>query len=145
MRILSSLYTIFPEALPYNFTDLGAVSDRDLGALIVRDSGSNVTLSVDVAADPCPNVSWIFNGMKLGPSNETFVYNNSCVSANARSPNWTFTLNTRLLGATSGNYSASFSNIAGTSSLHVAYLTVPGICHKIISYSRVSLPIRFVS
>ena len=111
---------------PYNFTELDAFDDPNLGALIVRDSGSIVSLSVNVVADPCPNVTWIFNGIQPGPSNEIFTYNNPCISADARSPNWTFILNVRLLTITSGNYSASFSNIAGTSHLHRTYLTVPG-------------------
>ena len=45
---------------PYNFTELDAFDDPNLGALIVRDSGSIVSLSVNVVADPCPNVTWIF-------------------------------------------------------------------------------------
>ena len=111
---------------PLTFTELNAFNDRDLGALIVRESGSIVRLSVNVVADPCPNVTWIFNGIQLGRSNEIFTYNNPCISAGARSPNWTFTLDMRLLAVTSGNYSASFNNVAGTTPLHVAYLTIPG-------------------
>ena len=111
---------------PYNFAELHAFYDRELGAVIVRDSGSTVSLSVNVVADPYPNITWIFNGIQLGPSNEIFTYNNPCISAGARSPNWTFALDVRLLAITSGNYSASFNNIAGTTPLHVAYLTIPG-------------------
>ena len=62
-----SFYTALPKILPYNFTDLGAVGDQYVGDLIMRDSGSTVTFSVDVVADPCPNVTWILDSIKLGP------------------------------------------------------------------------------
>ena len=122
-----------PKVSPDNFTDLGVVSDRYVGDLIVRDSGNTVTFSVDVVADPCPNVTWIFDSIKLGPSNDIVTYNNPCMSADARSPSWTFTLDVRLLAVTSGSYSASFSNIAGTTHVHIAYLTIPGMSPKFIS------------
>ena len=118
---------------PHNFTELDAFNDRDLGTLIVKDSGSRVTFSVDVVADPCPNVTWTLDSIKLGLSNDIFAYNNPCISPGARSPNWTFTLDVRLLAVTSGNYSASFSNIAGTTHVHIAYLTIPGMSPKFIS------------
>ena len=63
----------FPQVQPYNFTELHAFYDQDLGAVIVRDSGSTVSLSVNVVADPCPNITWIFNVIQLGPSNEIFL------------------------------------------------------------------------
>ena len=129
--ILCLLYfeipTVLPQVLPYNFADLGAVSDRDLGVLIVKDSGSIVNFSVNVIADPCPNVTWINNGTNLGPSSEIFTHNNPCVSADARSPNWTFTLNVALTAATSAHYSASFSNIAGNTQSPLVYITIPGM------------------
>ena len=112
---------------PYNFTALNAFDDRDLGALIVRDSGSTVTFSVDVIADPCPDVVWNFNGTRLGPSNETFTYNNACVAeTGADGPIWTFTLSVLLTTATSGSYAANFSNIVGTATLPKTYFTIPG-------------------
>ena len=117
-----------PQVQQYNFTEIYAFDDRDLGALIVRDNGSIVNLSVSVVADPCPDVVWSFNGTRLGPSNETFTFSNPCLAAGARSPNWTFTLNVTLTAATSGNYSANFTNVAGASFLPRTFLTIPGIC-----------------
>ena len=107
---------------PYNFTQ----PDQDLGALIVRPNGTILVFSVDVVADPCPDIIWSFNSIRLGPSNKTFTYNNVCTEAGTGSPTWTFTLNVTLTAATSGNYSASFTNIAGTAFLPKTYLTISG-------------------
>ena len=120
-------HPVSPQVQPYNFIKLGAVSDRDLGALIVKDNGSTVSFSADVVADPCPNIMWSFNGTRLGPSNETFTYNNACLGAATRDHVWTFTLGVMLIVSTSGKYSASFSNIAGTTSLSKLYFTIPGM------------------
>lgn len=109
-------------------TALNAFDDRDLGALIVRDNGSIVNFSVDVVADPCPVIVWFFNGTRLGLSNETFTYNNACAEAGTSSPNWTFTLSVLLTAATSGSYTATLTNIAGSVSLPKAYFTLPGSC-----------------
>ena len=115
--------------LPYNFSKLDILDDREVGALIVRDNGTTASFSVDVVADPCPDVVWSFNGIRLEPSNET--YYNTCMGAVTRGRNWTFTLDVVLMESTSGSYSASFTNIAGTTSLPNVYITIPGI----ISYT----------
>ena len=119
-----------PEVVPYNFTELGAFDDRDLGALIVQNNATIVNFFVDVRADPCPNINWFFNGTQFGPSDETFMYSNPCIAADARSPNWRFTLTVPLLTEdTSGSYTASFTNIAGTTKLPTpVYFTIPGRC-----------------
>ena len=113
--------------VPYNFTQLEAFNDRDLGALIVQENGTRVNFFVDVIADPCPEITWFFNNTQLGPSNATFIYNNACAAADARSPNWRFELNVLLTKDTSGSYTARLSNLAGTALLPTAaYLTLPG-------------------
>ena len=93
----------------------------------MRDNGSTVSFSVDIVADPCPGITWIFNGIRLGPSNSTFMYNNPCIEASTRIPYLTFTLNVILTDATSGRYSANITNIAGATLLPKAYITVPGM------------------
>ena len=113
--------------LPYNLTALDAFDDRDLGAVFTRDNRSTVSFSVDVIADPCPDIVWNFNGTSLGPSNGTIAFNNPCMEAGARSLNWTFTLNFVLTAATSGSYCANFINIAGSTYSPKAYFTSPGI------------------
>jgi hypothetical protein len=113
--------------LPYSFSQLNAFNDRDLGALIVQDNGTIINFWVDVVADPCPDIIWLFNGTQLGPSNETFTYNNPCLNAvEGSSPNWRFTLDVMLTDGTSGSYTATFTNIAGTTPLlPPAYFTIP--------------------
>ena len=119
--------TVFPQVQPYNLTALDAFNDPDLGALIVKDSGSNLTISVDVVADPCPDIVWSYNGTRLGPSNETFTYNNVCAEAGASSPIWTFTLSVLITTDTSGSYTASFTNFLGSNQSPKAYFTIPGM------------------
>ena len=92
----------------------------------MKNGGSTLTFSVDVVADPCPDIVWFLNRTRLGPSNETFTYNNACAEAGASSPNWTFTLSVLLTAATSGSYTANLTNIAGNISLPKAYFTLPG-------------------
>ena len=116
---------VLPQIQPFNFTALDAFDDRDLGVLIVRDNTSIVSFSVDLVADPCPDVVWSFNGTVLGPSNDTFRYNNACAEVDVTSPNWTFTLEVALTGATSGRYDANFTNIAGMVSMPEAYFSIP--------------------
>ena len=115
------------EVVPYNFTELNAFEDRDLGALIVQESGTTVNFFINVMADPCPDITWFFNNTLIGPSNASFTYNNACADAGARSPNWRFELNVLLSEDTSGSYTARLSNLAGTAPLLTpAYLTIPG-------------------
>ena len=83
--------------------------------------------SVHVIADPCPDITWSFNGTRLGLSNETFDVCIEVRTPGARSPNWIFTLNVVLTAATSGNYSARFTNIAGTTVLPKTYITIPSM------------------
>ena len=119
-----------------HFTEFDGFDDRDLGVIFTKDNGSILNFSVEVVADPCPSVEWIFNGTRLEVS-DTIVFNNPCVEdSQARSHNWTFTLNITVVRATSGNYSAKFTNIAGTTILPKSvYFTIPG------KYLLASLPL----
>ena len=112
---------------PLNFAELDAVNDRDVGALIVRNSGSTVRFSVDVVADPCPDVVWKFKGMALGPSDNTFMYNNPCIETGGRNLVWTFIMNVELTLVTSGRYKANFTNFAGSALLPKTYFTIPSM------------------
>ena len=123
------IFAVSPQLQPLNFTELGAVDDRDVGALIVRNSGSIVSFSVDVLADPCPDVEWKFSGTTLGPSNNTFMYNDPCLVFDAGDKNfiWTYTLNVVLTSETSGQYVANFSSVTGTALLLRTYFTIPSM------------------
>lgn len=123
----SITFAVSPKVQPLNFAELGAVDDRDVGVLIVRNNGNTIRFSVDVAADPCPDVVWKFNGTALGPSNNTFNYNNPCIEAGDGSFVWTFKLNVVLALATSGLYAANFTNFAGSALLPKTYFTIPSM------------------
>ena len=135
--------------MPYNFTELDAFDDRDLGALIVQENGTRVNFFVNVMADPCPDITWFFNDTQLGPSNATFTYNNVCAEAGAMSPNWRFELEVMLTENTSGSYTARLRNLAGSTDLTTAaFLTVPGIGMLMLALSlslslSLSLPLPF--
>ena len=111
----------------YNDSEFNVFDDRTVGALIVMSSGSTVSFFVDVLADPCPSVVWSFNGTVLGSSNDTITYNNPCREGASKSLIWTYTLNVVLTSDTSGQYLASFTNVAGTTFLPMAYFTIPGM------------------
>ena len=113
-----------PEIQPYNFTELDAFDDRELGALIVRPNNSALIFSVDVVADPCPSVNWTINGTYLRAS-EVISFNDPC-KERASDLAWTFMLNVTITSATSGSYSANISNIGGTTQLPKLYITIPG-------------------
>lgn len=118
-----------PQVQPYNFTNLDAFDDRDLGALFVRPNGSALSFSIDVVADPCPSIEWSFNGLHL-TSNDIITFNNPCVeeSTNRKSNlTWTFLLNVTITQATSGSYSAILNNTAGLVHLPRVYFTIPGV------------------
>ena len=91
----------------------------------MRENGSVANFYVDLVADPCPTVQWSFNGTMLGPTNDTFSYNDPCNEPGATSPNWRFMLDVLLSENTSGPFSAEFTNIAGAVSLPSAYFTIP--------------------
>ena len=110
---------------PYNFIGLNALDDPDLGAIIVRDTGSTLSLSIDVVADPCPSIKWTFDGTQLD-SSDAIMFNNPCMEA-SRSPNWTLALRVTITRATSGIYSAKLNNTAGITQLPQIYFTIPGM------------------
>ena len=123
---ISFCSVVQPVVEPFNFTALDAFNDREpIGLLIVRENGSVANFYVDLVADPCPTVQWSFNGTMLGPTNDTFSYNDPCAEPGATSPNWRFTLDVALSENTSGSFSAVFTNIAGSVNLPPAYFTIP--------------------
>ena len=128
MISIELIIIVIPQVQRYNCSELNVSFDRNVGALIVLNSSSSVRLSVDVLADPCPSVVWIFNGTALGPNNSNITYNNPCMEETSSSLNiWTYILNVVLTSDTSGYYLANFTNIAGTTFLHRTYFTIPGM------------------
>ena len=103
-----------------------AASDRIEGTVIVADSGTpNVTVVVEVASDPCPEVQWSINGTIITDNSANYFFNNPC-GVNSSPYNFTITIASLTL-ATSGQYSAVFSHLAGSTTLPGLYVTVPGM------------------
>ena len=126
---LSLSITEAPVVVPFNLTQLDATNDRRVGALLVRDFGSMVVLSVYVEADPCPDAPiWTFKGDVISNANG-YALNNPCTEdLSASSPFlYTLTIN-NMTSETSGAYSANFSNLAGLATLPQTYITIPGMC-----------------
>ena len=102
-----------------------AVSDHIEGTLIVADSNTpNVTVTVEVASDTCPDVQWSLNGTTISENSSDYFLNNPCVDS---SPPYNFTITiANLTLANSGRYSAVFRNLGGSATLPGLYVTVPG-------------------
>ncbi len=116
-----------PTALAFNETAIGAVRDREFGALFVRNFSSMVTVPVSVDADPCPTVQWYFNGTLIAANDPDYTISNPCTNTSALSP-FVFTLTvTNLTEERSGSYSATFENTGGNGTSPPLYITLPGM------------------
>ena len=112
-----------PNPLEFNLTAIDGVRDRQVGALLVREPGSEVSVSIMVEADPCPSVQWSFKGSDIS-SGDDYTISDPCTGVS--SP-FTYSLTVKnLTNATSGAYSALFKNLAGNASLPLLYITIPG-------------------
>ncbi len=84
-----------------------------------------VTVPVSVEAHLCPSVQWSFKGLNIAHGDD-YTITNPCSVADAESP-FTFMLTVNnLTNETSGSYSATFSNLAGSGILPGLYITIPG-------------------
>ena len=102
-----------------------AVADRNDGTLIVVNPLSNVIVNVSLNADPCPGVVWSLNGSTIF-SNKRYTISDPC-SAGAQAFSFTFTLTIAgITFNTSGQYSAVFTNTAGSTQHLSLVVTVPG-------------------
>ncbi len=120
-------YTAVPIALAFNETAIeAAVRDRQVGTLFMGGFGTIVTVPVSVEADPCPSVQWSFKDSNIA-SGDQYTIINPCSDVNAVSPFMFMLTVTNLTIETSGAYSATFSNLAGSGSLSDLYITIPGI------------------
>ncbi|XP_064396758.1 hemicentin-1-like isoform X3 [Halichondria panicea] len=114
-----------PIALAFNETAIAeAVRDRQVGTLFMGGFGTTVTVSVSVEADPCPSVQWSFKDSNIA-SGDQYTITNPCSDVNAASPFRFMLTVTNLTIETSGNYSATFTNLAGSGVLPDLYITIP--------------------
>ncbi|KAL5494484.1 hypothetical protein EMCRGX_G015825 [Ephydatia muelleri] len=92
---------------------------------LVVSTGSNVTLTFQVQADPAPSVQWFFNG-SLIQSNIT--YQSSITPANNIAGSILYNVSLLIDSVdltTQGYYYASFSNRAGTQNISSVFVTPP--------------------
>ena len=76
MCLRNTFPPVHPEIVPYNFTELNAFNDCDLGALIVQENATTTNFFVDVVADLCPNMKF-FLGNFSNLIVKCFLYTNS--------------------------------------------------------------------
>ena len=116
----------FPVVIDFTSTNLMVVSDI-VGPYISADSGTaNLMVTLDVVSDPCPSVRWGFDGTDITNDSPGYSINNPC--GGGSTPPFTFTITiANLTSATSGRYSAVFSNPAFGSTLFHLVVTIPGI------------------
>ncbi len=90
------------------------------------DFGTMVRVPVSVEADPCPSVQGSFKDSNIA-NGDQYTITNPCSDVNAAFP-FTFMLTvTNMTIETSGAYSATFTNLAGSGVLPDLYITIPGI------------------
>ena len=93
---------------------------------LVVSTGSNVTLTFQVQADPIPSVQWYFNG-SLIQSNTTYQSNITQANNITGSTLYNASLLINYVDLTTqGYYYASFSNRAGTQNTSSVFVTPPG-------------------
>ena len=108
-------------------TNPDAVADRLVGTLIVQpEDTANFAVMVTVTSDPCPTVQWSFEDTDIS-NGDMYQVDDPCAVEAAQSP-YTYTLTiTNLNSTTSGQYSAVFSHLGGSTTLPRLYVTVPGM------------------
>ena len=106
----------------------GRTPDRDimLPLLVAPSVGGEVTLFAVVAADPCPTIQWMRNGTRISNGGNYRIVN-PCPSAPAGTPSYNFTLTITANTATTGIYTATITNAAGTVNVPSVFVTPPGM------------------
>ena len=93
--------------------------------------GQSLTLAMTVTADPCPEVEWRLDGRTLAEVEEESVYDiNSCSDfTGPDTGSYTFTIAINSVSdSTTGNYTITLSNRAGTVTSDPVFVTPEGVC-----------------
>ena len=135
MCFFAAFFAVRPSVADLAMTNPSAVNDRRVGAVIVADSGS-VSAIAEVTSDPCPEVQWMFGDTNITGDREDYTFDNPCVPGSSSPHTFTLTI-ANLTTATSGAYSAVFSNFAGTTILPKLFVTVPGRYKTLCVYAFV--------
>ena len=92
--------------------------------LVVPRVGGQVKLFAVVTADPCPSIQWRLNGSAV-PNGGYYTIDNPC-SSPTETTVFNFTLTITATAVTTGTYSATLTNPAGTANVPDVFVTPPG-------------------
>ncbi len=94
-----------------------AVDCRVPQGVLSEPAGESTTIEVVVTADPCPSVTWMYNGAEIDFVNNTVHVPgaNPCPAEQEERPSFTFSLTVSDLTEGEGLYSALVENRAGSS------------------------------
>ena len=94
------------------------------GKVITKPEGQEVSLTVEIMADPCPSVTWMVNGGAIDVfSDPLYSADDPCTGLGFV---FNFTLN--ISSDTEGNYSAYFVNEVGDLATEEVLVTSEGMC-----------------
>ena len=93
--------------------------------LVALSVGGQVTLFVEVIADPCPSIQWRLNGTAVS-NGGNYIIGNPCFSA-PDGTTFNFILTITATAVTSGTYSATLTNQVGTANVPDVFVTPPGM------------------
>ena len=111
-----------------SFNVLTVDSGLNKRLLVASSVGGRVTLFAMVTADPCPPpnmVEWRLNGSAV--SGRNYMIGNPCSSALAGTTSFNFTLKITANSATTGSYTATITNRAGSVNVREVFVTPPGM------------------
>ena len=108
-----------------SFNVLTVDSGLNKRLLVAPSVGGQVTLFAVVTADPCPTVQWRLNGSVV-TNGGNYMIGNPCSTAPAGTTSFDFTLQINANSATTGTYTATFTNQAGSANMQEVYVTPPG-------------------
>ena len=111
-----------------SFNVLTVDSGLNKRLLVAPTAGGQVTMFAVVTADPCPPpnmVEWRLNGSAVS-NGGNYMIGNPCSSASAGTTTFNFTLRIMVNSATTGSYTATIANRAGSANMQEVYVTPPG-------------------
>ena len=93
--------------------------------LVASSIGGQVVLFAVVTAAPCPSIQWMVNGSTVS-TGANYTIGNPCSGASAETTSFNFTLIITATAVTTGTYSATLTNPAGTANVPDVFVTPPG-------------------
>ena len=94
--------------------------------LVAPSLRGQVTLFGVVTAAPCPSIQWRFNRSAVS-NGGNYTIGNPCSNSPAGTTVFNFTLTITATAVTTGTYSATLTNPAGTANVPDVFVTPPGM------------------